>query len=72
MRKLLAAATIATIVAGGAWTAGALVQWWTPKDKDCPTFNTQADCVAYCAANPASCENSTVCISSSGPTRPGC
>ena len=72
MRKLLAAATVATILAGTAWTAGALVQWWSPKQKDCPTFDTQAQCTSFCTQNPASCGGDTTCVSTSGPSRPPC
>ena len=71
MRSLLAAATF-VMVLGGGWNAGALVQWWTPHAKDCPTFDTEADCVAYCTAHMSSCGDDATCVSNSGPTRSPC
>jgi len=72
MRKLLVVAAMSIVLAGGLGVAGALTQWWTPREKDCPTFDDQASCVAYCAQDPARCGGSTACISGSGPQRPPC
>ena len=72
MRKFLAAATIAGALAMGALSVGASVQWWTPKQKDCPTFDTQDECVAFCTANPDSCDGDLRCVSRSGPDRSHC
>jgi hypothetical protein len=72
MRRILVTATIVTLLAGGIRLVGATVQWWTPEEKDCPTFDTQANCVAWCAQDPGRCGGSTSCISSSGPARPPC
>ena len=71
MRKALAAAAFATLVVGVPM-AGALVEWWTPKQKDCPTFDSQASCVAFCTQNPAGCGNDATCIRGTGPARPPC
>jgi hypothetical protein len=70
MRQLLAAAGIASVLIGGVVSAD--VEWWTPKQKDCPTFDTRAQCVAYCTQDPARCGDSTACIGSSGAERPPC
>jgi hypothetical protein len=70
MRKILAAASIAAAL--GAWSARADVTWWTPKQRDCPTFDTQAACVAFCTADPARCGDDTSCVSRSGPERSPC
>jgi hypothetical protein len=72
MRKVLAAAAIATMLAGGVRVAGAVAHWWVPKERDCPTFDTQAACTAYCAQDPARCGGNTTCISGSGAKRPQC
>ena len=72
MRKILAAATIAAALGAGAWSVRADVQWWTPKEKDCPTFDTQAACLAFCAADPAQCGDDARCVSRSGPERSPC
>jgi hypothetical protein len=72
MRKLLVAAVMSALLVGGLGVAGALTQWWTPREKDCPTFDTQASCRAYCTQSPARCGGNTTCISSSGAERPPC
>ena len=72
MRKILAATGFVILLGGGIRLVGATVQWWTPEEKDCPTFDTQASCVAWCTQDPARCSGSTSCINSSGPARPPC
>ena len=72
MRKALAAAAFAALLAGGVPMAGALVEWWTPQQKDCPTFDSQASCVAFCTQNPARCGNDATCIRGTGAARPPC
>jgi hypothetical protein len=70
MRQLLAAAGIASVLIGGAVSAN--VQWWTPAQKDCPTFDSEQQCVAFCTQNKARCGDSTACASHTGPERPPC
>ena len=62
----------AAMVLAGSIIAAADVQWWTPKEKDCPSFTTEAACTAYCTQEPARCGGSTECIDHSGPNAPGC
>jgi len=71
MRKALAAAAFAALLAGVPM-AGAVVEWWAPQQKDCPTFDSQASCVAFCTQNPARCGNDATCIRGTGPARPPC
>ena len=52
--------------------AAADVQWWTPQERDCPSFATQADCTAFCVRDPSRCGGNTACILHSGPVAPGC
>jgi hypothetical protein len=52
--------------------AAADVQWWTPQEKDCPSFTTQADCTAFCTQDPSRCGGSTACVAHTGPVAPGC
>ena len=61
----------AAIVLAGTLAAAA-VQWWTPREKDCPSFASQAACNAYCTQDPQRCGGSTDCIEHSGPVAPGC
>jgi len=53
-------------------TMAASLSWWTPKDKDCPSFTSEAACTAYCAQNPSKCGDSTACTEHTGPVAPGC
>jgi hypothetical protein len=71
MRKALAAVAFAALL-GGVPMAGALVEWWTPQQKDCPTFDSQASCVAFCTQNPARCGGDPTCIRGTGAARPPC
>ena len=72
MRKALAAAVFAALLVGSVPMAGALVEWWTPRQKDCPSFDNQASCVAYCVQDPARCGGDTTCIRGTGEARPAC
>jgi hypothetical protein len=72
MRKVLGAAAFAALLAAGVPAANAVAEWWTPKEKDCPTFDSQASCVAYCSQDPARCGGNATCIRGTGAARPQC
>jgi hypothetical protein len=69
MRIVLSLA--AAIVLGGS-LAAADVTWWTPQEKDCPSFSSEATCTAYCVQDPSRCGGNTACIQHTGPVAPGC
>lgn len=62
----------AAMVLAGSVMAAADSQWWTPKEKDCPSFTSQAACTAYCTQDPQHCGGSTQCIQHTGPFGPSC
>jgi hypothetical protein len=61
-----------TLPEPGNLTVAALVQWWKPKEKDCPSFASQTACAAFCAQNPGRCGGNAVCIQHTGPSAPSC
>ena len=60
------------LVLGWSLSAMALVQWWTPQEKDCPSFTSESACTAFCVQDPTRCGGDTTCILHSGPQNPGC
>jgi hypothetical protein len=70
MRSVIGLA--AAMVLAGTLTAAATIEWWTPTEKDCPSFATEAACTAFCAQDPQRCGGSTSCVQHSGPVAPGC
>ena len=69
MQRLIGLAMALTLAAS---VAAASVTWWTPKEKDCPSFTSEASCTAYCTQNPTKCGGSTECAEHTGPVAPGC
>ena len=72
MRNRLWLLAAAMVLAGSVMIAAADSQWWTPKEKDCPSFTSEAACTAYCTQDPQHCGGSTQCIQRSGPFGPSC
>ena len=70
MRTVIGVA--AALVLAASLTAAAAVEWWTPKEKDCPSFASEAACTTYCVQDPQRCGGSTACVQHTGPVQPGC
>lgn len=65
---MLAAALVATAVP----RAEALSEWWTPKGKTCPAFDSEEACEQWCSTHQAPCGGSSQCGFEVGPERPEC
>jgi hypothetical protein len=63
---------LAVTLAAAPRVALALSEWWTPPDLDCPTFDSEQACQAYCRADPKHCGGAAECTSRTGEKRPEC
>jgi hypothetical protein len=70
VRSILMAAAIAFGVAAG--TAYAMSEWWVPKGKSCPTFDSEDACKSYCRADQSRCGGEVGCSFKTGDKRPEC
>lgn len=52
--------------------ARAMSEWWTPPNRDCPTFDSEESCESYCRADPDRCGGAVQCSFKTGDKRPQC